>query len=460
VETAPGTGYQKPRPELLEADEIPGPAVPSLNRPFHVYMPGVGGTGVLTANGMLSVAAALDGNRMLSYDQTGAAQKWDPVISSLVIAPPGAEVHSSKVGMGRADLYLALDVHVTIDEAGLRAAITAQSRATVTVPARRIAEELFGDYMLTNIVALGAAYQAGLLPLSASAIERAIELNGVAVKANLQAFRYGRLWVHDMSRVAGAMAPPQLSADEEYPARRTRLDRRRRAAADRLWARADGLAEQTRQLLGVRLPELLGYQGEDYARRYLDAVLAAARREEETLAGAHELTDAVARNLYKLMAYKDEYEVARLFLKPSFATEIAATFAKPARVVNHLQPPLARRAGRNRKIAVGPWFRPAFRVLRMARRLRATPLDPFARQASRVEERALIAWYQALVAEVLAELRPSNYAVAVELAELPDLIRGYEQVKHAGAESAQARAAELLEQLHRPRLPLMTTGAP
>jgi indolepyruvate ferredoxin oxidoreductase len=396
--------------------------------------------------------------------------------------------------MGRADLYLALDivgastpanldrcspdrtssvlntdlfptgeqvrdVHVAIDEAGLQAAITAQSRATVTVPARRIAEELFGDYMLTNIVALGAAYQAGLLPLSASAIEHAIELNGVAVKVNLQAFRYGRLWVHDMSRVAGVITPPQLSADEEYSARRTQLDRHRRVAADRLWAQADDLAGQTRQLLGVRLPELLDYQDEDYARRYLGAVLVVARREEETLAGAHELTDAVARNLYKLMAYKDEYEVARLFLKPRFAAEIAATFAKPTRVANHLQPPLARRLGRSRKIAVGPWFRPAFRVLRMARRLRATPLDPFARQASRVEERALIAWYQALVTSVLDELRPSNYAVALELTELPDLIRGYERVKHASAEAAQTRAAELLEQLYRPRLPLMT-GAP
>jgi indolepyruvate ferredoxin oxidoreductase len=125
--------------------------------------------------------------------------------------------------------------------------------------------------------------------------------------------------------------------------------------------------------------------------------------------------------------------------------------------VNHLQPPLARRLGRNRKIAVGPWFRPAFRVLRMARRLRATPLDPFARQASRVEERTLIDWYQALLADVLTELRPANHAVAIELAGLPDGIRGYEQVKHAGAEAAKAKAAELAEQLRKPRLPLLAS---
>ena len=495
VETAPGTGYRKPQPAPLNSGELPEPAKPPLDRPFHLYMPGVGGTGVLTVNGVLSVAAALDGNRILSYDQTGAAQKWGPVVSSLIVAPPGTPVHSSKVGIGRADLYLALDivgastpanldrcspdrtsgvintdlfptgeqvrdVHATVDEAGLRAAITAQCRVTVEVPARRIAEELFGDYLLTNIVALGAAYQAGLLPLSATAIESAIELNGVSVTANLQAFRYGRLWVHDTTSVAAAITPAELSADEAYAARRAQLSRRRKAAVDRLWPQADSLAGQTRRLLAVRLPELLDYQDERCARRYLDAVLAVARREEETLDGTHRLTDAVVRNLPKLTAYKDEYEVARLFLKPRFAAEIAATFAQPTRVVNHLQPPLARRLGRNRKIAVGPWLRPAFRMLRTARRLRGTPLDPFARQASRVEERALVAWYQELVTGVLAELRPSNHAVAVELAELPDLIRGYEQVKHAGAEAAKAGATELLEQLRRPRLPVMAIGAP
>jgi indolepyruvate ferredoxin oxidoreductase len=260
--------------------------------------------------------------------------------------------------------------------------------------------------------------------------------------------------------VAAAITPAELSADEEYAARRARLGRRRQADADRLWQQAAGLTGPTRRLLAVRLPELLDYQDERYARRYLEAVLAVARREEETAAGARGLTDAVVRNLYKLMAYKDEYEVARLFLKPRFADEIAATFAQPTRVLNHLQPPLARRLGRNRKIAVGPWFRPAFRVLRLVRGVRGTPLDLFARQASRVEERALIAWYQELVAEVLAELRPANHGIAVELTDLPDLIRGYEQVKHAGAEIAQAKAVELLERLHRPRLPVMATGRP
>jgi indolepyruvate ferredoxin oxidoreductase len=491
VETAPGTGYRKPEPKPVAATELPEPTIAGPVAPFRVYMPGVGGTGVLTVNGILSVAATLDGYQVLSYDQTGAAQKWGPVLSSVVLAPPGVPVHSNKVGAGRADLYLALDivgastpvnldrcspdrtsavlntdlfptgeqirdVHTQVDETGMLAAITAQCGTIAAVPARRIAEDFFGDYMLTNVVAVGAAYQAGLLPLSAASIERAIELNGVAVTTNVQAFRYGRLWVHDRARLDAALTPEPLGAEDQYARRRGELGKRRQAGYDRLWQRTTDLGEPTRQLLAVRLAELVDYQDERYGRRYLDEVLLIAQHERDVVPDRHELTDAVARNLYKLMAYKDEYEVARLFLKRRFTDEIAATFTKPVRVVNHLQPPLTRRLGREHKLAVGPWFRPAFRLLRMARGLRTGPLDPFARQASRIEERSLIDWYRDLMDDVLAELRPANHAVAVELAELPDRIRGYEGVKHEGAEAAKARATELVERLRRPRLPLLT----
>jgi indolepyruvate ferredoxin oxidoreductase len=270
-----------------------------------------------------------------------------------------------------------------------------------------------------------------------------------------RAFRYGRLWVHDRSKIDAVLTPAPLAAEDEYARRRNQLGRRRQVAYDRLWRQTGGLDEPTRQLLAIRLAELVDYQDERYAVRYLDQVLAVARRQRDVMVSQHELTDAVVRNLYKLMAYKDEYEVARLFLKHRFTDEIAATFVKPTRVVNHLQPPIARRFGRDRKIAVGPWFRPAFRVLRMARRLRATRLDRFARQASRVEERALVEWYLNLIANVLAELRPANQAIAVALASLPDRIRGYEQVKHERAQIAKSAAAELADQLRRPRLPIL-----
>ncbi|GAA5078195.1 indolepyruvate ferredoxin oxidoreductase [Thermocatellispora tengchongensis] len=489
VQTAPATGYRKPATPALADSDLPEPERPRIDEPFHIHMPGVGGTGVLTLNGILSVAATLDGHQVLSYDQTGAAQKWGPVISSLVLAPPKAPVHANKVGAGRADLYLALDlvgaatpvnldrcspdrtatvlnidlfptgeqirdVHAQVDETGLTTSIAERCARLTGVPARTIAEELFGDYMLTNIVALGAAYQAGLLPISGAAIEEAIGLNGVAVEVNRQAFRYGRLWAHDRTRIEERLRPPAADATAEHARRRAGLGARRRAAYDRLWGETERFDAETRRLLAVRLAELVDYQDERYARDYLDAVASVDRCERKAVPGRHDLTQAVARNLYKLMAYKDEYEVARLFLKPGFAAEIAAAFDKPVRITHHLQPPLARRLGRTRKLAVGPWFRPAFRLLRLARGLRGTALDPFKRQASRVEERELISWYRRILDEIQAELWEANHPVAVALAELPDLIRGFEEVKHRNAEAAKAQAAELRERLRRPMLPL------
>ncbi|HEY4452789.1 MAG TPA: indolepyruvate ferredoxin oxidoreductase family protein, partial [Pseudonocardiaceae bacterium] len=286
VRTAPGTGYRTPIGPALAADDLPEPAMSKPAGPFRLYMPGVGGTGVLTLNGILSVAANLDGYRVLSYDQTGAAQKWGPVLSSMVLAPKDVPLSSNKIGIARADLYLALDivgaatplnldrctpdrttavlnsdlfptgeqvrdVHAHVDEAGMRAAIGAYCKEVVDVPARRIAERFFGDYMLTNIIALGTAYQAGLLPISATSIERAIELNGVAVPANTQAFRHGRLWVHDPSRIDTVLNPPPLAADDEYARRRDRLSARRKAVVDRLWRNAVELTEPTQRLLAV-----------------------------------------------------------------------------------------------------------------------------------------------------------------------------------------------------------------
>jgi len=488
VETAPGTGYRTPEPVPVSTSDLPDPARSPLEGPFHLLMPGVGGTGVLTLNGILSVAAALDGYQVLSYDQTGAAQKWGPVLSSLVLAPVGRPLLSNKVGKGRADLNLALDVigaatpanldrcsptrthtvlntdlfptgeqirdvHTHVDEDGMTAAITRQSTDVLGVPARQIAEEIFGDYLLTNIVVLGAAFQAGLLPLTGPSVNDAIGLNGVAVEANRQAFRYGRMWVHDPTRVLAIVRPPELDAAAEHGRRRELLGRRRRIAYDRLWQQTATFDEETRRLLAVRLAELVDYQDESYARHYLAAVEAINRSELAVTSDRHELTHAVARNLYKLMAYKDEYEVARLVLKPAFAHQIAQTFKDPVRVVHHLQPPLARTLGW-RKLAVGPWFRPVFRALRTARRLRGTALDPFRRQTSRVEERELIRWYRGLLDEIRAELRESNHAVAVALADIPDRIRGYEQLKHTNAEAAKTDAAQLRKQLRRPLIPI------
>ena len=493
VITEEGRGYRKRvAPHLAEEDLPPVPVGP-LGEPFNLYMPGVGGTGVLTLNGILSVAALLDGHGVLSYDQTGAAQKWGPVVSSLTVVPRGSVAHTSKVGVGQADLYLALDevgaaapanldccspertVAVTntdlfptgeqvrdiwsvVDTQLLRGAIAGYCREVVEVRARWVAEEVFGDYMLTNLVALGAAFQQGLLPLTAESIEAAIELNGVAVAANQQAFRYGRLWATDQARVTALIAAPATDAVTEFEFRSARLDRRRRRMAEDLWARTGHLAEPSRRLLAVRLPDLVDYQDGDYARQYLDVVLRVADRERQVDAASHRLTDAVVTGLHKLMSYKDEYEVARLYLKPDFAKYVAATFDGPVKLVHNLQPPLARRFGMRKLRVPATVATPTFRALRAARRIRGTSMDLFAWQETRRAERALITWYRALLDEALGCLRPLTLDTAVAIAELPDAIRGYEDIKRQNVVRAEDRARALIEALHRPRLSLTPTA--
>jgi indolepyruvate ferredoxin oxidoreductase len=171
--------------------------------------------------------------------------------------------------------------------------------------------------------------------------------------------------------------------------------------------------------------------------------------------GGYDIVDAVAANLYKLMSYKDEYEVARLFLDKHWRQSIADTFEAPVKVYYHLHPPAARLMGREAKIRLGPWFDPVFRVLRAGRHLRGTAFDPFGRQAVRRDERELITWYEGLLSDALAMLTPANAGTVLQIAELPDLIRGYEQVKAGNAARARARADELRERLARPRLPLL-----
>jgi indolepyruvate ferredoxin oxidoreductase len=484
VDTKPGTGYARIAPPPLAADAVPAPARPPLDGPYHVYLPGVGGTGVLTVNALLCWAALLDGRRVLSYDQTGAAQKWGPVLSSLVIAPHAELVAANKVGMGKADLYLALDplgaatqgnldrcdpartsalVTTSVLPTGemirntafafsseaVRDAIARHTRPdrTVFLDARRVAEGLFGDHMVTNLFAVGAAYQAGLLPLTAESIEGAIRLNEVEVEANLQAFRYGRLHVHDPARVE-ALVPPDLPAFEDRLARSLApLSPRARRAHAELTARVADLDDESRRLLAIRTAELIDYQDARYAGRYADGVLAVAARERAALGATGAITQAAARALYKLMAYKDEYEVARLHLKPWIGEETRGLFAGPERVSYHLHPPLLRALGMKRKLALGPWFTPVLALLRSGRRLRGTPLDPFGHARVRREERALAAWYQALLDRALARLSPGAASAVAEIAGLPDGIRGYEDIKLRNVAAVKAKATSLIERL-------------
>jgi indolepyruvate ferredoxin oxidoreductase len=482
VETAPGTGYRRPEPPRLEADAVAEPATrPPADAPYHVYLPGVGGTGVLTLNAILCWAALLDGLHVRSYDQTGAAQKWGPVLSSLILGGPEARLAANKVGLGQADLYLALDLlaagtRVNLDrcDPGRTAAVVntgvlpsgemvrdvgftppvdaicrqiaryTRPDRTVAVDARRLAEGLFGDYLATNMLVLGVAYQAGLLPLSAGAIERAVRLNGVRVEANLQAFRYGRLWVADADRVRALVEVPPRAFEAERQAVLARLGGRAAQAYVALLDRCAHLDDEARRMLAIRVGELIDYQDAGYAAEYVEFVLTTAAREGAAWPGRHEVTHAVIRNLYKLMAYKDEYEVARLHLKPTLEAEVRALFAAPRRVVWHFHPPLLRALGLRRKLRLGPWFRPALLALRAMRRLRGTRLDVFGYAAVRREERALVPWYRALVDEALDGAGPDAHGRALELARLPEGIRGYEDVKRRSIAAARGRAAALL----------------
>jgi indolepyruvate ferredoxin oxidoreductase len=508
-----GTGYRRLSPPEPDMAEVAAPVSRRLaGGPFRIYMPGVGGTGVLTLNAVLAFAATLDGIRVISYDQTGAAQKWGPVLSSLVLQPAesaawpalgstqrvrggGAPAgFANKVGKARADLYLALDevaavapvnldrcsprstaavinsdlfptgemvrdVWQTRDTSAMAASIRRHTRteAVLEVPARTIAEKLFGDYMLTNLVALGAAFQQGLLPISAASVEAAIALNGVAVQRNTLAFRYGRLWSHDPARVSELVHPRARTAQQERAYQRSRLTGRQTRRHIALGSRVDdaNLEEETQRLLEVRLGELIRYQSADLAGHYLGIVLSVADTMRRRAPGRHDIVNAAAVNLYKLMSYKDEYEVARLFLDEHWRRSVTDTFEAPVKISYHLHPPAARLIGRDAKIRLGPWFNPVFKVLRAGRHLRGTVFDPFARLPARREERELVTWYESLLSDSLAVLTPANAGTVLQIAELPDLIRGYEQVKSGHAARARARADELRERLARPRLPLL-----
>jgi indolepyruvate ferredoxin oxidoreductase len=452
----------------IDAD-LPEPVL-RVPRDSEIVMTGIGGTGVVTVNQILGTAALLDGKFVRGLDQTGLSQKGGPVVSHLKIADGPIDM-SNKVGTGAADCYLGFDLLVAtaarnLDRArpdrtlavistsqvptgsmvsspdahfpeagGLIGAINRVTRKdeNVFVDAIGIAEALFGDHMMANLVALGAAYQAGALAVSATSIEEAIALNGVSVEANAQAFRAGRRAVLDPAWIEG-LRPPRLGAVDVA----LEID----PAARRLAATA-GVDEALRGLLESRISELIAYQDESYARQYVDLVARVATAERLARPGEHRLTETVARSFFKLMAFKDEYEVARLHLKGGLGRALAAEYPAGVTMRYLLHPPILRAVGLRRKIAVGRWIEPAFRLLVSLRRLRGTALDPFGYAKVRRIERGLILEYQGLLERALSSLDGDGYDRAVTLAALPDLIRGYEEVKLQSVERFRDAARAL-----------------
>jgi indolepyruvate ferredoxin oxidoreductase len=292
-----------------------------------------------------------------------------------------------------------------------------------------MAENLFGDHMTTNVFLLGVAYQAGLLPLKAESLESAIELNGVSVHQNQQAFRYGRRYVHEPEAVLALALPPRRSLVEERAAALEHLEPQAAEAYQRLLERCRHLDEASQRLLAIRTGELIAYQDAVYATTYVDFVLGVAEREAEACPGRTELTQAVIRSLYKLMAYKDEYEVARLHLKQTWRSQLDSMFERPRKVFYHFHPPVLRALGLQRKLALGPWFNRPLRLLLKLKHLRGGPLDVFGYARVRRAERQLIVWYRQTIEHMLPHLEDGNHALAVVIANAPDAIRGYEDIK-------------------------------
>ncbi|MCP5433155.1 MAG: indolepyruvate ferredoxin oxidoreductase family protein [Alphaproteobacteria bacterium] len=457
LKAADADGWEALR-ERIEA--LPEPARAAGSETANILIAGIGGTGVTTLSAILGFAAHLDGRKAATLDMTGLAQKGGAVLSHVRLFAEGAAPAGARLPPHGADLLLAADGLVAASEAGLglldpertvtllnghiaptadflldnaHAAdaedvarrLAAASRSLARLDAARLAELAFGDELYTNMILLGHAFEMGLVPLGSDAIASAIRLNGVAVEANLGAFGLGRLAAAD---------PAALEAF------RARGEDGARIAPRGLEA-----------ILAHRSRHLAAYRDEAYAARYRALVARVAAREAEIAPGSTQLAEAAARSYAKLLAYKDEYEVARLYTDEQFRRRLAAQFDETGVKRVLLAPPLlARRdkaTGRPQKRAFGPWIFSFFGVLARLKGLRGTPFDPFGRTAERRLERALIAQYEADIARLLAELTPERLGLAAAIAGLPERIRGFGPVKEASAARAAAERERLWTEL-------------
>jgi indolepyruvate ferredoxin oxidoreductase len=441
---------------------LPEPAVPALTANYAVIVTGVGGTGVVTIGAILGMAAHLEGKGCGMIDMAGLAQKGGAVFSHVRLAPTPEDIHAIRVAAGQADLVLGCDLIVTGSKKVLAAVRkddttvlcnTAEflpgdftRNADFSLPSERIkrsvlsaagrehthfidatgaAMALLGNAIAANMFIMGYAWQLGRIPLGRAALERAITLNGEAVAMNLKAFALGRRAAHDPAQLAAFLGAAKAPT-----------------AARRISASLDEMIER-------RVAHLTGYQNAAYAERYAALVQKVRAGEERVLPGSTRLAEAVARYGFKLMAYKDEYEVARLYSDGSFLKQVAATFqGENLRFNLHLAPPLLAKVdpvtGQPRKMTFGPWMLQVMGVLAKLKGLRGTPFDVFGYTHERRTERRLIADYIALVDEVTGKLSAGNLPLAVALAAIPEKIRGFGHVKERHLVQAKAEEADLL----------------
>ena len=458
--TVLGGRLKKPSGGLGEVavrfDPLPEPQLPSLERPWNTVVTGVGGTGVLTITALVAMAAHIEGKGCATMNQTGLAQKFGAVVSHVRVSENQEDIKAVRIPAGEADLLLGCDLVVTttyeamgkvargrthsvVNEAEVPTAAfvldpdarfpTASMKGKIVdevgeegtyfIDATAVATALLGDSIAGNLFLLGFAWQQGLVPVSAAALEAAIELNGVAVEFNRQAFLWGRRLAHEPDKVM------------------------RVAGLDRAPAAAPGL----QGIITDREHRLVAYQNKAYAQTYREAV-ERVRRADPRAEAAESLTMAVARNLYKLMACKDEYEVARLYTDGEFQRQLEAQFEGDYELRFNLAPPLFSKrdpqTGHPVKQEFGPWMAKAFAVLAGLRFLRGTALDVFGYTAERKREQADIAEYHKLLQQLSDQLDEHNYEIATELASLPAKLRGFGHIKDRNRELLVARREELL----------------
>jgi indolepyruvate ferredoxin oxidoreductase len=444
-------------------EALPEPEIPGLDDPFNIVITGVGGTGVVTIGALLGMAAHIEGKGCTALDQAGLAQKGGAVVSHIRIAEKPEDIHAVRVSAGRADLVLGCDLVVTAGQDTLSkmepdlTKVVVNSQETITqeftrdpnyrfpaeelmkvigdvasapefVDASRIATSLLGDSIAANLFMLGYAYQKGFVPVSAAAIKEAVEINGVAVDFNTQAFLWGRRAAHDLSAVEKLVSPP----DEPVERAPETLD----------------------QIIERRAAFLTDYQDARYAKRYEDLVARVRAAETAVDPNSERLGEAVARYAFKLMAYKDEYEVARLYTAGGFEKKLRKQFTGDFKLTFHLAPPLfaARdpNTGELKKKEYGPWVFQAFKLLAKLKGLRGTKLDVFGYTAERRHERQLIEDYVALIEELAANLNRDNLLIAVDLASLPDEIRGFGHIKERNIAKTKTKEEELLAKFRDP----------
>jgi len=468
--TVHGGGLRKLEGTVADPDalfrDLPEPAIPEIDAPYDIVAGGIGGTGVLTVGALIGMAAHLEDRGCSVLDFTGLSQKNGEVMSEVRIAPRPEDLHSIRIANGNADLLLGCDLVVAAGAEALKRVRLGKTRAVVNthiVPTAAFTREpdmeldgghmgrivanavggenatflnanalmtaLMGDSITTNTFLMGLAWQQGLIPVGRVAMEKAIELNGVAVRDNLRAFNWGRLAAHDPAKIDEAAAP--------YLTGR---------------ARAEARLEDFEAILAYRAGELTAYQNAAYAERYTRLVRRAAETEAAQAKGKSGLALAVARYFFKLMAYKDEYEVARLYTDGRFEDKLAAQFEGVEKLRFHMAPPLfAKRdpeTGRLQKREYGPWMFKALKLVARLRVLRGTAFDPFGRTAERRAERALIDAYEETVEGLLDRLTAERHALAVDIAAIPEHIRGFGHVKERHLQAAKAKEAELLAAYH------------